>query len=237
MRDFADFVVRARTLRSVIPSVDGHIHTSYSDGRSTLDDYVLAAIEGNYRGICFTDHVDGTTRWFGKYVAEIAARNRLCPKMEMLAGIEVRARDFSGNLNVHPEILEQADIVIGVVHSIPTEDGNGKIRPELFGPEELLDRELQLSVALLNSDHVSVLGHPLGNYEQWYGPAPTAAYREIFTIAKEVEKAVEINPKHINDLPGFLSKCCSVNPLVSLGSDAHEVHELGLARRRVGECL
>jgi len=237
MQDISDLVVPARTLRSAVPVVDCHIHTSYSDGRSDLVDYLGAAKQGDYRGICFTDHVDGTTRWFGTYAAEIEAGKDRCPGMMVLAGVEVRARDFQGNLNAPPRIIDKADIVVGVVHSIPTEDGTGKIRPEEFGPEDLLDRELQLSLALLSSDQVSVLGHPLGNYEHWYGPAPHSALRKIFTRAKEAEKAVEINPKYINDLPGFLSICFSVNPLVSLGSDAHEVGELGLARQRVGECL
>jgi putative hydrolase len=237
MLDISDLVVHARTLRSEIPAVDCHVHTSYSDGRSGTNDYLVAATEMEFRGICFTDHVDETTRWFETYSAEIGAKKRLCPEIKVLAGIEVRARDFVGRLNALPEIVERADIVIGVVHSIPTEDGTGKVRPELYGPEDLLKKELQLSLALLDSDQVTVLGHPLGNYEHWYGSAPRSAYTEIFSRAKDLEKPVEINPKYITDLPGFLSVCFSVNPLISLASDAHDVSELGFAKRCIGECL
>lgn len=237
MRDTGDIFVPAKSLRITIPAVDCHVHTLFSDGRAGLDDYLVAARKDNFQCICFTDHVDGTTQWFDSYKAIINSSRERYPEIALLAGIEVRAKDFSGTLNAPNRIIENAELVIGVVHSIPTEDGTGKIRPEHFSPQELLEKEVELCLALLNSDQVSVLGHPLGNFEQWYGPAPRGSYEEIFTMAKTVEKAIEINPKYIKDLPEFLSICFSINPLVSLASDAHEVAELGHARQRVGECL
>lgn len=237
MQDMSEMIVPARSLRSAIPAVDCHVHTYYSDGRSGLEEYLASARKGDFRGICFTDHVDGTTRWFDEYAAAIDDLRSIYPEITLLAGIEVRARDFSGNLNAPDRIIESAEIVIGVVHSIPTNDGTGKIRPEHFSPDELLQKEKQLSLALLGSHHVSILGHPLGNFERWYGPAPRSAYEEIFTMAKKAGKAIEINPKYINNLPEFLSLCLSINPLVSLASDAHDVREFGHARRCVGEYL
>jgi putative hydrolase len=227
----------ARWLNARVPLQDFHIHTRYSDGRSDVKDYIRAARRQGYEGICFTDHVDFTTDWYRRYMDEIGEERTRSNGLKVLYGIEVRARDRNGELNAPDDIIEQAEVVIGVVHSIPAVDGKGKHRPEEFGPAELLAIEHSTSMALLENQKVSVLGHPMSNYEKLYGPVPANHYRELLEKAKETGVAVEISAKYKNDFRGFLNLCLEINPLVSLGSDAHSVEEFGRVNEMIMEEL
>lgn len=219
--------LKAHSLKDGIPLIDFHIHTWYSDGKSSIAEYVDAAARRGYAGICFTDHVDFTTGWFRAYADEISQNKKTAGDLEIYRGIEVRAGDRDGGLNAPAEIVDEAEVVIGVVHSIPSEDGKGKQAPSDFPRERLLEIEFEISLNLLGNDRVSVLGHPMSNYEKLYGPVPEGYYREIIAKAKATGRAIEINAKYKNDFAGFLRMCLEADPFVSLGSDAHSLSELG----------
>lgn len=221
------FFFHARELTCGIPLVDYHIHTRYSDGRSSIWEYVEAAINKGYKSICFTDHADFTTTWYGDYSGEISRVGDDCKSLKIIRGMEVRARDREGSLNAPDELLDRAEIVIGVVHSIPSSDGKGKHSPGEFPREKLLELEYDISLSLLDNDRVSVLGHPMSNYEKLYGPVPWEYYAGLISRAKSVGKAIEISAKYKSDFGGFLRLCLDMDPLVSLGSDAHSVDEFG----------
>lgn len=227
--------MNARDLAGGIPLKDLHIHTKYSDGKSTVKEYVKTAAARGYKEICFTDHVDFTTTWFDSYANEISGANSATKGLNIFYGVEVRARDHDGSLNAPDDIIKNAEIVIGVVHSIPAADGRGKCKPEEFSKEELLDLEYSISLKLLENRDVSVLGHPMSNYEKLYGPVPEQYYRDLISKARKTGTAIEINAKYNNDFRGFLELCMELNPRVSLGSDAHSVHELGMISAKLRE--
>jgi len=229
------FFIRADELMDGIPMTDFHIHTRYSDGRSTVAEYVEAAVTRGYSGICFTDHVDYTTMWFGAYSDEIAHYQDACGDMKIVRGIEVRAKGRDGMLNAPIGLLDDAEVVIGVVHSIPSEDGKGKYSAAEFSQEKLLELEYSISLNLLDNERVSVLGHPMSNYEKLYGPVPEKYYRGIISKAKSAGKAIEVSAKYKGDFKGFLRLCLEMDPLISLGSDAHSVVELGAVGVKLSE--
>lgn len=222
-----DVFINASQLKRAIPPVDLHIHTDYSDGRSTIREYVEKAEVAGLKSLCFTDHVDFTTAWHGSYLKEISLIQNSSDDIRIFNGIEVRAKDLEGSLNAPESIIKNAEIVIGVVHSIPGKDGKGKHKPGEFSADRLLDIEFEVSLKLLDNEEVSVLGHPMSNYEKLYGIVPRAYYKEIISKARKNGKAVEISAKYKNDFRGFLNICLELDPLISLGSDAHSVEELG----------
>lgn len=232
-----DIFINARDLARGIPLKDLHIHTKYSDGRSTVKEYVESAAALGYGEICFTDHVDFTTTWFDTYIKEITDENAAAAGPDIYYGIEVRAKDREGALNAPEEIIKYAEIVIGVIHSIPATDGKGKSKPEEFSREELLELEYSISLKLLENQDVSVLGHPMSNYEKLYGTVPEPYYKDLILKAKKTGKAIEINAKYKNDFKGFLDLCMELNPRVSLGSDAHSILELGMIGTKLREEL
>lgn len=229
--------IRAKDLYSAIPLRDLHVHTRYSDGRSTIREYIELAAARGYDSLCFSDHVDFTTTWFDAYVREVDREGQASNGLRLYPGIEVRAKDHEGSLNAPDHIIDKAGVVIGVVHSIPSEDGKGKHKPEEFSREELLELEYALSLRLLENDKVTILGHPMSNYEKLHGPVPESYYRRIISRAKRAGKAIEVSAKYKNDFTGFLNLCMEINPVISLGSDAHSTGELGLIHGRLREAL
>lgn len=225
--------ISARSLIGSVPLMDMHIHTVYSDGASAVSEYMNEARRRGFQRICFTDHVNRTTPWHNEYVDEIESKRRAEPNIDILHGIEVRAGDRDGALNAAEAVIDRAEMVIGVVHSIPSEDGKGKRSAREYSPGELLKLEYTISLRLLHNDSISVLGHPMSNYEKLYGPVPSEYYREIISEARDQGKAVEISAKHINYVDGFLRLCLELDPMVSLGSDAHSLQEFGVITAKV----
>lgn len=232
-----DVFIEARELIGRVPAVDLHIHTRYSDGNSTVEEYIRSAKMQGLETICFTDHADFTTTWLDRCRADIADYGKKCKNLEVLEGMEVRARDRSGELNARDEMLDGAELVVGVVHSIPSEDGLHKLDPRQFSGAELLSLEYELSLRLLCNKRVSVLGHPMSNYEKLHGRVPDRYYKNILRKARDAGKAVEISARYKNDFNGYLRLCLEYNPLVSLGSDAHSISELGAVCAKLKEVL
>lgn len=50
--------------------VDYHIHTNYSDGRDSVEKYILEAKKKGLTEIAITDHIWRTSEWVDDYVNE-----------------------------------------------------------------------------------------------------------------------------------------------------------------------
>lgn len=225
--------ISAQDLFEYVPLHEFHIHTDYSDGKNTIKEYVLKAINEKYSAICFTDHVDLSTNWFEDYKKEIFKINNKCSSLLVYCGLEVRARDYNGRLNAREKILNKADIIIGVVHSIPSADGEDKYDPKKFSMKELLKLEYKATMGLLQNPLIDILGHPMGNYEKYFGKTPGKYYRKILETAKKKNVAIELNPEYQYSFNEFLKLNLSINPLVSLGSNAHSVLEFGRSVQKI----
>lgn len=100
-----------------------HTHTIYSDGTSTFEEYIEAAISKGFKSIGFSDH--GPTPYYAyslkeeavaKYLSEIARlKEKFSDKIEIYAGIEY---DFD-----MPWTTDKLDYVIGSAHYVKTSAG------------------------------------------------------------------------------------------------------------------
>lgn len=231
--------LRAKRLLKEIPKIDFHLHTVYTDGISQIGEYIRVALEKGIKEIAFTEHVDKTTNWFDKFADEIIRqRKRIGNKLKIYYGVEARALDYQGNLNASPELINNAEIVVGVVHSYPAPDG-GKYWPAKIKleKEKALDFEFRVSMALLANPKVDIFGHPGATFEQFFGEFPLELYRKLIRQAKKHNKAVEINPQYQRNLTSFVKICLEENPLISLGSNAHHFEDLGQAYYKVKEII
>ena len=231
------FFLPTKDLLKSIPLYEFHIHTTYSDGENTIEKYASQAVKQRYKAICFTDHVDFTTDWFGDYKNEIFEISKKYKSLLMFCGIEVRAKDYDGNLNADSKILDEANVIIGVVHSIPSEDGKSKYNPQNFPIKEALELEYRATMGLLNNPLVDVLGHPMSNYEKYFGELPEEYYLKIFKEAKKKSIAIELNPAYNRNFNKFFKLALDINPLISLGSNAHSVNDLGMSVKKIKELI
>jgi putative hydrolase len=64
---------------------DFHVHSTFSDGASTLADNVRIATERGLRTLCLVDHVRRDTTWVPEFTAAVAEyRGR--PGLSVLSG-------------------------------------------------------------------------------------------------------------------------------------------------------
>src|SRR5438067_884865 len=91
---------------------DLHSHSTWSDGRDTLEQMVLAARARGYKYIAVTDHPRGT---LVEQDLEIDALNEKLKPFRILKGIEVNIR-IDGSLSLPDEVLAERDWVMASLH-------------------------------------------------------------------------------------------------------------------------
>lgn len=224
---------RFRSMTSSCVSYDYHIHTSWADGKATVREYVEVALQKGLKGIAFTEHVRKTSSWFDAFVDEVKNLREKVAGLVILYGIEAKVLDYNGNLDATKEMIQKSEIVLGSVHRYPHGSG-GYLNFQELSYNEAAEIEFNLACALLRNPYVNVLAHPGGTFEKNFdGVFPEEYLEEIVEIANQQGKAIEINSPYLKDHLRFFRLCSKLNPLISLGSDAHSVEELGSVLRLI----
>jgi DNA polymerase (family X) len=201
---------------------DLHSHTTWSsDGRDTVEEMALAAIERGYEYLAITDHSHYLRE--GRMEAqdkEIDAVNKKVAPFRLVKGIEVNIR-ADGSLDVPDDVLAQREWVVASIHSAFHRD-----------PTERL-------CGAMENPHVDCIGHMTARKIGRRQGVSIDAGRVIETAAR-TGTALEINsqPDRL-DMPDPLARLAGEEGiLVPVSSDAHSVSALryvelgtGLARR------
>ena len=223
------FFPAGRLLTHGVPKIDAHMHTELTDGSGTCDDYVARAKELGLSAIAFSEHTDDTSAWFDGFVDSRPRLQALADPLRVHLAAEVKCSHPDGTINLSAERGARVDFVVGVLHRYP--DGNGGyLKFTNLTPEDALERDYRLSMALLENPRVDVFGHPGGVYASVFGrPYDTARMRELVTVAARNGRVVELNsaPRYKHVFPVILDRCLELDCMVSLGSDAHLVSQLG----------
>jgi histidinol phosphatase-like PHP family hydrolase len=208
---------------------DLQMHTTETDGKSTLDEMVEASRARGYAYACITDHSQGLKithgmdegRLFlqGEEIRRINLALEATPgaptgegdePFRVLRGIEMNLSP-TGEGDMDPDALAQLDVVLGAFHSA------------LRLTEDQTDRYL----AGVRNPTIDVLAHPT---TRRYGKrlGLRADWHRVFEAAADAGHAVEIDgsPER-QDLPVSLIRVAlETDVLFSIGSDAHHVNEL-----------
>ena len=220
---------------------DLQMHSLWSDGSASIADMAAAATELDYEYIAITDHAKGLKIAGGideaqlrEQATEIAAVNRSLEsaghKLKVLRSIELNLNP-AGQGDMEPQALAELDIVIGCFHSA------------LRRKEDQTERYL----AALRNPTVQILGHPRGRIYN-YRAGLSADWARVFTLAAELDKAVEIDayPDRQDLSPDLLTLARDAGCRISFGTDAHGPSQLrfmafaassalraGIARERI----
>lgn len=125
-----------------------------------------------------------------------------------------------GRLLLAPEDREGWDLIVGAVHSVP---GFIKGTTPLAEAERMFLRETE---GLLRQ-HVDVLAHPFRFFSRAHLPTPTHLYPNVVSLLAQYGVAAEIN-FHVNKPdPDFYRQCVRGGIRIALGSDSHDVAEIG----------
>lgn len=109
---------------------DMHVHSTWSDGKDTLEANLATAEARGLRRLGFVDHVRRDTDWVSDYVAAIEAL-RPRTRLSLEIGVEAKFLDRSGRLDC-PELPPGVDRIYAADHQFPDDDGCKK-------PSEVLE--------------------------------------------------------------------------------------------------
>lgn len=192
---------------------DLHMHTTWSDGRDTVDDMVSAARAIGYEYVAITDHSQGAASGRTLAVADIPRQRaeiedvrRRVPGLRILHGIEVDIlRD--GSLDCPDEALAGFDVVLASLH-----DGAGHAPAQLMARYERAMRH----------PLVHVITHP-ANRTPGQHDGYALDWPRLFALAVATDTLLEVDgaPGHL-DLDGALVRqAIAAGVLLAVDSDCH----------------
>ena len=88
-RNFVQF----RSLKPELVNVELQVHTTWTDGRSTIAEQLEGAQRRGLATIAFTKHVRRDTNWFVGFAAAVREEARRFPELTVLVGCEAKALD------------------------------------------------------------------------------------------------------------------------------------------------
>lgn len=199
---------------------DLHCHTTWSDGRATVEEMALAARERGYDYLAICDHTRNVSVVPGldaddlrRQGDEIAAVNERLAPFRVLRGSECDIL-ADGSLDLPDDILAELDWVMASVHA-------GQRR----GREELTE----CVVEAMRNPYVSALSHPTGRLIN-HRPPNAVDLERVFEVALETGVAVEVNglPDRLDLKDEHVRAAVEGGAPILLSSDSHST--AGLAR-------
>lgn len=215
-----------------------HCHTTYSDGRNSVEEMARAAEAMGMQYMTITDH--SPTAFYANGVKldrlkrqwEEIDRVQEQVKVKLLKGTESDILK-EGALDYPDRVLAQFDVIIASIHNRYQLNEDGMTR--------------RVKEAMKNP-FFKIWGHPLGRLVQRRPPIPLRV-EEVLDVIAESNAAIEINgdPHRLDLEPRWLKEARKRGIKFVISTDAHSITDLqhlpfgvGLARRagiRRGEVL
>jgi DNA polymerase (family X) len=198
---------------------DLHCHTTWSDGRASVEEMARAAIERGYDYIAICDHTPAVGAVQGltaddvrRQGEEIAAANELLAPFRVLRGIECDIL-ADGRLDLPDDVLAELDWVQASVHG-------GQRMPR--GP---MTKRVE---AALRNPHVCCLSHPTGRLIN-RRPENAVDLERVFEVALEEGVALEVNglPDRLDLRGEHVRDALRAGVPIVCSTDAHSVRGLG----------
>ena len=198
---------------------DLHCHTTWSDGRASVEEMGRSALERGYEYLAICDHTPAVGAVRGltadevrRQGEEIAAANEALAPFRVLRGIECDILT-DGRLDLPDDVLAELDWVQASVH----------------GGQRMPERELTKRVEhALRNPSVRCLSHPKG---RMIGRRPENALdlERIFEVALEEDVALEVNglPNRLDLSGDHVREALRAGVPIVCSTDAHS--QLGLA--------
>ena len=221
---------------SSLPRTDSHLHTCWTDGDGTCLEVYQTACEMKLDTILFSEHSRKTSiDWFSDFAAEVRAlpKNPCCA----FVGTEVKVETRQGDIDTNAEIQTNCDFIMASVHRLISP--GGEVMPfDTVDPREAVQVEFDLSMAALDNPAVDILGHMFGmSLRRFNQRVPDDKIQALIKKASCENVAVEIN-SHYHTYPlQMIDWCREFDALISFGSNAHKLEEVGQITRDLDRAI
>jgi DNA polymerase (family X) len=198
---------------------DLHCHTTWSDGRASVEEMGRAARERGYEYLAICDHTPAVGAVQGltpddvrRQADEVAAANQLLAPFRVLRGIECDILP-DGRLDLPEDVLAELDWVQASVHG-----GQRMPRAEMTRRVE----------EALRNPSVRCLSHPKGRYIN-RRPENALDLERIFQVALEEGVALEVNglPDRLDLRGEHVRDAVRAGVQIVCSTDAHSERGLG----------
>jgi DNA polymerase (family 10) len=206
---------------------DLHSHSTYTDGRASIEQMAVRAREAGLDYLAVTDHSRRVAMAHGldplrlrDQWREIEAVAKRVEGIALLRGIEVDILD-DGSLDLPDDVLAELDWVVASVHY------------KLSQSAKEMTRRM---IAAMRNPHVDVIGHPSGRLLTGREPSEFDL-DEVLHVACEEGCALEVNSQperlDLTDSACLKAKHAGVKLVVS--SDAHHPRDFALLEYGVNQ--
>jgi len=206
---------------------DLHTHSTYTDGRASIEQMARAARDADLDYFAVTDHSQHLAMVHGldparlreqwREIDRVAARVK---GIKLLRGIEVDILE-DGSLDLPDPVLAELDWVVASVHYKLDQD------------EKQMTRRL---IAAIRNPHVDVIGHPSGRLIGRREPS-RFDQGEVLKVAREEGCALEVNSQpdrlDLTDTACMAARQAGVKLVVS--SDSHHTRDFALLEYGVNQ--
>ncbi len=201
---------------------DLQMHSTWSDGKSSIEEMLIACVARGYEYFALTDHSKSLAMTGGmdakkirrqwKEIEEVQARH---PEIRLLKSQEIDIL-ADGSLDQDEDVVEQLDLVLVSVHS----------RFELPGP-----KQTERILRAVRHPRVNILAHPTGRLINRRPPFDLDL-EEILAACVEHNVAVELNahPERLDLKDTHLMRAKELGAKIVISTDAHRTTELALMR-------
>ncbi|MGQ9651674.1 MAG: DNA polymerase/3'-5' exonuclease PolX [Phycisphaerae bacterium] len=197
---------------------DMHVHSTASDGRSTIEEMAEAARKRGYRYLAICDHSKSSVIANGldevrllRHIRDIRAVSERIKGLTLLAGIECDIL-ANGSLDYSDDILAQLDWVIASIHSAQQQDRASLTRR---------------SIAAMENPYVCCLGHPSGRL-LGRRDAMDLDWDALFTAAARTGCALEISAswQRLDLKDVHIRQAIDAGCRLAISTDAHSTDQL-----------
>jgi len=198
---------------------DLHIHTDWTDARSSMEEMVQYAIQSGLKVLAITDHSHATirvngldaSRWHEQAGAIQQLKKKYSQSITLLHGIETEILE-DGSLDISDEVLAQMDIVLASLHEHQDQ------------PREVITPRL---IKAIRNPHVDIIAHPSGR-ELPRTNGADLDWEQVFTAARENQVALEINsnPVHFDLDEVHARQAVEQGVLLCIDTDSHANHKM-----------
>ncbi len=205
---------------------DFHMHCTWSDGRSTLEDMIAASRSRGYEYHAISDHSPGRGKRYGLEPEQLREQRARIQELGRQYGIRTLCASEvdilpDGRLDYDDAVLSSLDIVIGSVHSAFN-----------ISRDEMTARLIRAC----ENPYVSIIGHPTGRMLEGFS-GYEFDYDAVFAAAARTGTALEIDGQAMRlDLPApLVRRAKTFGVTFSVDSDAHEAGDLANIELAAGQ--
>jgi putative hydrolase len=214
---------------------DVHVHSTFSDGASTVEENVASAAGIGMHTLGLVDHVRRSTEWVPEFVAAVRALDGTAG-LRILCGVEAKILDVAGTMDM-PATMPTLDYVQIADHQLPRPEGPMHPRDAVAALErgelrrdELIADLVEATVNAFDCYDQAVVAH-LFSILPKCGVAedevPDELVRRIGQAARRGGVIVEVNEKWTCPSRRVVQLLAATGAAITLSTDAHHETRVG----------